>query len=95
MDATVLQAYAEVDMFIHMLGEEYLNKIPVKLRNFFADNKDRNYEAKIVPNIPIKGQKLKDETLAIIAFLNLKYWCIDQEERERLITVYKKNENMI
>ena len=33
-----------------------------------------------------------EETLAIIAMLNLKYWCEDKNERERLKQIYRNNE---
>ena len=45
-------------------------------------------------NQPIKDQNLMDETLAIIAMLNLKYWC-DDEEKKRLINIYLENERKI
>ena len=46
----------------------------------------------INPNVPIKNQKLKEETLGIIALLNLQYWCEDENEKKRLKEVYAKNE---
>ena len=46
-------------------------------------------------NQPIKNQNLMDETLAIIAMLNLKYWCDDEEEKKRLINIYLENERKI
>lgn len=42
--------------------------------------------------MPIKNQKLKEETLGIIALLNLQYWCEDENEKKRLKEVYAKNE---
>lgn len=63
------------------------------LREFFKKEKDNNYHKGINPNISIKEQNLKKETLALIALLNLQYWCKDEKEKERLKQVYANNEN--
>lgn len=86
------QAYSEVDEFLELISKENRNKIPKKLREFFKEQKDINYIKGINPNIPIKNQKLKEETLGIIAILNLKYWCEDEQEKIRLKEIYDKNE---
>ena len=86
------QAYSEVDEFLGLISNEHRNKIPKKLREFFREEKDTNYIKGINPNVPIKNQKLKKETLGIIALLNLQYWCEDENEKKRLKEVYAKNE---
>ena len=86
------QAYSEVDEFLGLISNEHRNKIPKKLREFFREEKDTNYIKGINPNVPIKNQKLKEETLGIIALLNLQYWCEDENEKRRLKEVYAKNE---
>ena len=45
-------------------------------------------------NIPISEQNLREETLGIIALLNLKYWCDEEEEKERLRKRYARNEKI-
>ena len=86
------QAYSEVDEFLGLISNEHRNKIPKKLREFFREEKDTNYIKGINPNVPIKNQKLKEETLGIIALLNWQYWCEDENEKKRLKEVYAKNE---
>lgn len=86
------QSYSEVDEFLELLTEEQRNKIPKHLREMFKSKKDKEYIKRIDPNIPIKEQNLKEETLGIIAYLNLQYWCEDENEKERLKEVYAKNE---
>lgn len=86
------QAYSEIDEFLGLLTEEKRNEIPKKLRKFFKEEKDKEYIKSINPNIPIKEQNLKEETLAIIALLNLQYWCKDEEEKNRLKAIYAQNE---
>ena len=86
------EAYAEVDNFIECLDLYDKNKIPESIRKYFKKEKSKNYNKIIDVNKPIKDQNLKDETLAIIAMLNLKYWCDDEEEKKRLMTIYSENE---
>lgn len=86
------QAYSEVAEFLSLLSDEQRNKIPEKLREFFKREKDKEYVKNINTSIPIKDQKLKEETLAIIALLNLQYWCKDEEEKKRLQAIYAQNE---
>ena len=40
----------------------------------------------------IKEQNLKEETLALIAILYLKYICEDENEKEELKEIFRKNE---
>lgn len=86
------QAYSEIDEFLDLLSEEKRNEIPIKLREFFREEKDKEYKKEINPQVPIKEQNLKEETLAIIAILNLQYWCKDDNEKERLKKIYAENE---
>lgn len=86
------QAYSEIDEFLDLLSPEKRNKIPQKLQGLFKDEKDKNYVKGINPNVPIKDQELKKETLSIIALLNLQYWCDNEAEKERLKKIYADNE---
>ena len=88
-------AYAEVDNFIECLDLYYKNKVPDDIKEYFKKEKNKNYNKMIDINQPIKNQNLMDETLAIIAMLNLKYWCDDEEEKKRLINIYLENERKI
>lgn len=88
------QAYSEIDEFLSLLTKEQINKIPLKLRDFFKEEKDKEYKKQIYSEIPIKDQNLKRETLAIIAMLNLQYWCEDEKEKERLRKIHAQNEKI-
>lgn len=87
------QAYSEVDEFLNIISGENRNKVPVYLRQFFNKEKDESYIKRINPNEPIKNQGLREETLAVIAWLNLEYWCQDEAEKARLKEIYEKNED--
>ena len=89
---TTRQAYSEVDEFLGLLSEEQRNEVPKNLREFFKEEKDPTFFKNIDKYIPIKDQNLKEETLAIIALLNLQYWCKDEEEKKRLQMIYAQNE---
>lgn len=93
VDIQTRHAYSEIDEFLGLLDEKKRNEVPAKLRELFKTEKDENYRKGINTNIPIKEQNLKKETLAIIALLNLQYWCKDETEKERLKQVYVDNEN--
>lgn len=86
------QAYSEVDEFLGLVTEEEKNQIPKKLRDFFREEKDLNYHKNINPNIPIKEQNLKEETLAIIALLMIQYWYKDESKKQKLLEVLDENE---
>lgn len=83
--------YSEVDAFLNLLDDETRNKVPSKVLELFKREKDKEYVKYIDPDVPIKYQNLYQETIDIIAFLHLNYWCKDENERQRLIQVYKEN----
>lgn len=86
------KAYSEVTCFLNLLNENDKAKIPIDLIEFFQKSMDKSYFMKINPYLDIKDQNLMQETLAIIAMLNLKYWCDDEYEKRELIRKYKEND---
>ena len=85
------QAYSELDTFLDLLSSEERNMIPQELRNYFRREKDANYIKQITYNEETDSLNLSKDALALIALLNLQYWCQDEEEKKRLIVVYKEN----
>lgn len=92
LTATMRIAYAQVDSFLAMLDEKYVEMVPRNIRYFFKQEMDRTYDKPVVPDVPIKNQNLTDEALALIAYLNLNYWCQDADEKEELKKKYIENE---
>ena len=82
------QAYSEIDAFINLLPEEEKRKIPKDMQEFFKTQKDKEYKKEIYINIPIEKQNLKEETLALIALLYIKYICENEEEKRNLEEIY-------
>ena len=94
MNLETRQAYSEVNKFLELIGEEMASKIPLKLRNFFEREMDKNYNPIINKDIPINEQRLKRKTIMILASLNLQYWCEDENRKEELRKIYSKNEEI-
>ena len=89
---TTQQAYSEVYEFLELLDDYYKNQIPKELIEHFKNKKDNSYKKNIDLSIPMKDQDFKKETLAIIALLNLNYWCKDENEKKQLKEIYHENE---
>jgi len=86
------EIYSEVCEFLELLGNEYKRKITKILLKIFEKNKSEKYIPHINLNSSIKEQDLKEDTLAIIAILNLKYWCDNGNEVNKLKNIYTENE---
>ena len=56
------EASAELIKILEYLPSVEVEKIPLKLRNFFKKVADFNYNAEINPNIPIDEQGIKEKT---------------------------------
>ena len=86
------EAYVEVLEILKHMEKQYVEKIPIKLRNFFQENASKEYNFHINLTIPLEENKFKDNTLSILAMLNLNYWCDDEEHKKELISQYRENE---
>lgn len=87
-------AYSEVYAILKMMDPLYLDKIPNRLQQIIIEEMDKDYQPKIVSNIPLKSQKLHAKTYTILAMLNLNYWCQSQEHKEELLKIYSNNERI-
>ncbi len=88
----IKMAYSEVDIILGQMEEEYVNKVPIELRKLFKEQKRRDYLPEIRADIPLADQKLMRKTIAILAMLNLNYWCEDEKEKQELIQMYAEND---
>lgn len=82
--------YNEVYYILHMLGEKYINKIPPKLYTFIESNTDLK-EIDYIDKSKNIADQVQNDTITFISYLNLEYWC-DENEKERLLKVYKNND---
>ena len=92
MENDLLKAYAEVDKILSFMETKYIDKIPQKVRDLFSKEKNKNHNPKININLPLEQQNLQRKTFAILAFLNLNYWCEDENQRRELIKNYTEND---
>lgn len=92
MENNLLKAYSEVDKILSFMEIRYVEKVPKKMRDMFKNEKLQGYEPNIDKNIPLEEQKLERKTIAILAMLNLNYWCENEEEKKELIRAYSNND---
>lgn len=92
MEKGLYKAYAEVDKILSFMEFRYVEKVPQKMRDMFKKEKLQGYEPNIDKNHPLETQNLERKTLAILAMLNLNYWCENEEEKQELIKAYSNND---
>ena len=85
-------AYKQVITILDKMEPEYKEKIPKKLVKLFEENSAENYEFHLDLTRPLQEQELNSKTLALLAMLNLNYWCETEEEKQELIKHYTENE---
>lgn len=85
------KAYSEVYSFINTLGNDYINKIPIKVYNTIKNNRDINYNPQFNKSQTIKQGDISQEALSLIAAINLQYWHSDAQEKNDLKKAYLNN----
>ena len=84
-------ACSEVYCILEILGDSYKNKLPKKFLEFINLNRNTEFSLEINEN-EYQNLNISKDGLVLISFLNLKYWVDDENEKQRLIDIYKKNE---
>lgn len=87
-------AYSEIVEIFSKMNPEVVEKVPLKLREFFTYNKLPDYVEHINLEQTLGEQNLTDETVTILAMLNLKYWTTDEQSKEKLKNIYEENEKI-
>ena len=95
MENSLSKAYAEVLLILSYMEQKYVDMIPKKLLELFNEEKDKNYQPNINPNISLAEQNLQRKTLALLAMLNLNYWCKDENEKQEMLKMYSENDKKI
>jgi len=85
-------AYAEIDEILNLLEDDYRERVPKKVRDFFKEEKIKDYHPEIDIEKPLIEQNLKRETMVLLAILNLNYWYENEEEKQRFLNELDKNE---
>ncbi len=92
MENTVKDIYSEVYAILNMLGKEYINKLPNDIYNIIKEEKSSEYNPVYATTVSLDRQVVKKESISIIAFLHLNYWC-DEEEKIKLRELFDENED--
>ena len=92
MEKTVKYIYSEVYAILNMLGKEYINKLPKDIYNIIKEEKSTEYNPVYETTVALDKQDVKKETISIIAFLHLNYWC-NEEEKIKLRELFDENED--
>ena len=85
------KAYYEVSEILKYMSSDLVEKIPIKIRNFFEENKAKNYNFKYNLNKSLDQQEVSQETNEILTILYRDYIC-DQEERTEIDKILDENE---
>lgn len=84
--------YAEVYEILEVLGSEYKDKLPIKLYEYIANNRNVEHICNFDTE-NLNNKRIMTDTVEFISYLNLMYWCDDETEKQRLISIYQKNED--
>jgi len=87
-----MMAYSEVYEILNLLDEKYKEKVPDKVRKFFAEERLKDYKPEIDVDTPLIEQNLNRETIVLLAILNLNYWCDTPEEKQEILDELSNNE---
>ena len=90
MENTVKDIYSEVYAILNMLGKEYINKLPKDIYNIIKEEKSTEYNPVYETTVALDKQDVKKETISIIAFLHLNYWC-NEEEKIKLRELFESD----
>ncbi len=95
MEKNTLKAYSEVDAILDMLETEAVEKIPLKVREFFKREKDKNYIPKISDDFSeLDNMDLMRETICLLTILDINYWCETEEEKQLILNKLKDNDRI-
>lgn len=87
-------AYSEVYEILNMIEDEYKERVPKNIIDFFEEERDKEYNPIIDVNITLEKQNLKRKTIVLLAILNLNYWCDSEEEKQEILDSFAKNEEL-
>lgn len=86
--------YAEIWTILEQLEEKDRNKIPEEILKKIDTNRNKEYKAEINLDIPLQEQRLSEQTVEMLCYLEMEYLSTP-EQREELIKVYKQNEEQL
>ena len=94
MNNTYSKAYTEVLEIINHFSEEEYKKIPKEKIDFFEENKDKDYNFKIDPNVNLAEQNISQNANAILVSLFRDCFATDKQ-KEVLRNLLQQNQEKI
>ena len=88
-----MMAYSEIFEILSLM-EEDKEKVPQEVRDFFEEQRMKEYKPKIRTDIPLTEQNLRRETVVLLTILVINYWCDSEEEKQSFINELEKNEKV-
>lgn len=89
-----MMAYSEIFEILSLMEEEDKEKVPQEARDFFEEQRMKEYKPKIRTDIPLTEQNLRRETVVLLTILVINYWCDSEEEKQSFINELEKNEKV-
>ena len=89
-----MMAYSEIFEILSLMEEEDKEKVPQEVRDFFEEQRMKEYKPKIRTDMPLTEQNLRRETLVLLTILIINYWCDSEEEKQSFIDELEKNEKI-
>ena len=89
-----MMAYSEIYEILNLMEEEDKERVPQEVRDFFEEQRMKEYKPKIRTDIPLTEQNLKRETVVLLTILVINYWCDSEEEKQSFIDELEKNEKI-
>lgn len=82
MEQEINEIAVEINSIFDNMSIDVLNKIPLKIRDFFKNNASSTYSFEYDKTKSLNEQNIKDKTRGIIALLYRDYICDDVERKE-------------
>ena len=89
-----MMAYSEIYEILNLMEDEDKERVPQEVRDFFEEQRMKEYKPKIRTDIPLTEQNLKRETVVLLTILVINYWCDSEDEKQSFIDELEKNEKI-
>lgn len=92
LNKAVRQAFSEIISLLKKIDKDLYNKIEYKYIDYFEKFKDVEYSVEFKEDEKLDKLELNDVTLEILTIFNLKFWCVDDEDRKEFLKNLNKKE---
>ena len=89
MENEISEVAVEMNSIFDNMSIDLLNKIPLKIREYFKNNASTTYNFKYDKTKSLNEQKIKNKTRGILALLYRDYVC-NEEERKEFNDIYRE-----